>query len=132
MIFRPGGHGALIENLNELDSEIVFIKNIDNIVPDRLRDQTYLYKKVIGGLLFKLQALTFEYLDILDGGDLTDDELNEIMLFAQNELNIFIPDAYEGYETIDKIDFYLTNLTDQFVFAEWLKMKVSPEVDHFG
>jgi|FLOH01.1.fsa_nt_gi hypothetical protein len=126
LIFRPGGHGALIENLNELDSEIVFIKNIDNIVPDRLRDQTYLYKKVIGGLLFKLQALTFEYLDILDGGDLTDDELNEIMLFAQNELNIFIPDAYEGYETIDKIDFLFNKLNRPIRICGMVKNEGEP------
>ena len=51
--------------LNDLKGEIVFVKNIDNIVPDRIRETTYLYKKVIGGLLFKLQDSTFEYLDIL-------------------------------------------------------------------
>ena len=45
LLFRPGGHGALIENLNELNTEIIFIKNIDNIVPDYLRETTYLYKK---------------------------------------------------------------------------------------
>ena len=40
LLFRPGGHGALIENLNDLDADIVFIKNIDNVVPDRLKDET--------------------------------------------------------------------------------------------
>ncbi len=51
IFFRPGGHGALIENINDLDSDVIFIKNIDNVVPDALRDTTVLYKKVIGGIL---------------------------------------------------------------------------------
>lgn len=110
LLFRSGGHGALIENLNDLNGEIVFIKNIDNIVPDRLRDQTYLYKKVIGGLLFSLQAKTFKYLELLDGGNLTDDDVEEVLHFAHNELNVFIPDAYNGYDYIDKIDFLFNKL----------------------
>ncbi|MBC8320223.1 MAG: DUF4301 family protein [Bacteroidetes bacterium] len=110
LLFRPGGHGALIENLNDLKGEIVFIKNIDNIVPDRLRDTTYLYKKVIGGLLFKLQSKTFEYLDLLDAGNIETDELNGIRDFARDELNIFIPDAYMGYDHMDKVDFLYNKL----------------------
>lgn len=110
LLFRPGGHGALIENLNDLNGEIVFVKNIDNIVPDRLRDTTYLYKKVIGGLLFQLQDSTFEYLDLLNGGNLSDEELDEVLSFAKNELKIFIPDAYEGYDKMDKVDFLFNKL----------------------
>lgn len=51
LLFRPGGHGALIENLNDLDADIIFIKNIDNVVPDRLKADTVLYKKLIAGVL---------------------------------------------------------------------------------
>ena len=110
LLFRPGGHGALIENLNDLGGEIIFVKNIDNIVPDRLRNTTYLYKKVIGGLLFKLQDRTFEYLDMLDGGNITDNELDKILSFAKDELKIFIPDSYDGYDEMDKIDFLFNKL----------------------
>jgi len=110
LLFRPGGHGALIENLDDLKGEIIFIKNIDNIVPDRLMGDTFFYKKVIGGLLFKLQEKTFEYLDILDAGDLSDDELAEIRIFAEKELNIFIPEAFEGYDTIEQIDFLFNKM----------------------
>ncbi|XOV92577.1 MAG: DUF4301 family protein [Bacteroidota bacterium] len=53
LLFRPAGHGALLDNLNELDADIVFIKNIDNVVPDRLKDETIKYKKVLAGLLLK-------------------------------------------------------------------------------
>jgi hypothetical protein len=110
LLFRPGGHGALIENLNDMNSEIVFIKNIDNVVPDRLKETTYLYKKVIGGLLFKLQEKTFDYLDLLEDGNLTDEEVEEIRKFAEEELQIFIPAAYKGYEKMDRIDFLFTKL----------------------
>lgn len=51
LVFRPGGHGALIENLNDIDSSVVFIKNIDNVVADSHRESTIQYKKIIGGLL---------------------------------------------------------------------------------
>jgi uncharacterized protein DUF4301 len=110
MLFRPGGHGALIENLNDLNGEIVFIKNIDNIVPDRLRDTTYTFKKVIGGLLFKLQSKTFECLDILNDGNVSTNEINDIHDFAKNELKLYIPDAFQGYDDMEKIDFLYNKL----------------------
>ena len=66
ILFRPGGHGALIENLNELNADVVFIKNIDNIVPDRLKENTYKYKKVLAGFLLEYQSILFDYLQELD------------------------------------------------------------------
>jgi len=110
LLFRPGGHGALIENLNDLDAEIVFVKNIDNIVPDRLRETTYLYKKVIGGLLFQLQEKCFDALEVLEEGNPEEKELERIKAFAINELNIHIPPAYEGYEKMEKIDLLFNKL----------------------
>lgn len=110
ILFRPGGHGALIENLNDLKGEIIFIKNIDNIVPDRLRETTILYKKVIGGVLLNFQAKTFDYLDILEDGNVEDNILEEIKTFAKDKLNIFIPAAYEGYDKMEKIDFLFNSL----------------------
>ena len=68
LLFRPGGHGALIENLNDLDADVVFIKNIDNVVPDRLKDDTVTYKKLLAGVLVTLQKQAFEYLKLLDSG----------------------------------------------------------------
>ncbi len=62
MLFRPGGHGSLIENLSDIDADIVFIKNIDNVVPDRLKGDTVRFKKLIAGLLVTLQAKAFDYL----------------------------------------------------------------------
>lgn len=66
LLFRPAGHGALIENLNEIDADIIFIKNIDNVAPDRLKPDTIAYKKVIGGLLCQVQSEIFALLERLD------------------------------------------------------------------
>jgi hypothetical protein len=61
LVFRPGGHGALLENLDQLDGDIIFIKNIDNVVPDNLKSITVLYKKILGGYLIKLQRKMYSY-----------------------------------------------------------------------
>ena len=86
LLFRPGGHGALIENLNEIDADVIFIKNIDNVVPDRLKKETVDYKQVIAGILVTLQAKAFGYLRLLDTGNYTHDQLEEIIRFVQQEL----------------------------------------------
>ena len=86
LLFRPGGHGALIENLNEIDADVIFIKNIDNVVPDRLKADTVTYKQVIAGLLVSLQKKAFEYLKILDGGSYDHEKLEEIIRFVQRDL----------------------------------------------
>lgn len=87
LLFRPGGHGALIENLNDLDADIVFIKNIDNVVPDRLKGDTVTYKKLLAGVLVTLQQQAFKYLELLDGGHYSHAELEEIIRFVQQKLH---------------------------------------------
>ena len=86
MLFRPGGHGALIENLNEIDADVVFIKNIDNVVPDRLKDETVTYKQLIAGVLVTLQKQAFDYLRLLDSGEYNHSDLEEIIRFVQRDL----------------------------------------------
>ena len=86
LLFRPGGHGALIENLNDLDADVVFIKNIDNVVPDRLKADTVTYKKLLAGILVTLQEQAFKYLELLDSGHYRHDELEEIIRFVQQQL----------------------------------------------
>ena len=86
LLFRPGGHGALIENLNDLDADIVFVKNIDNVVPDRLKADTVTYKKVIAGVLVTLQKKAFDYLNLLDSGKYTHAQIAEIINFLQHDL----------------------------------------------
>lgn len=87
LLFRPGGHGALIENLNDLDADVVFIKNIDNVVPDRLKADTVTYKKLLAGVLVTLQKQAFEYMELLDSGHYRHDELENIIRFVQQQLH---------------------------------------------
>lgn len=126
LLFRPAGHGALIENLNDLNGEIIFIKNIDNVVPDQIRETTYLYKKAIGGLLFKLQEQCFDFLEMLEDGNLEDNELEKIKQFAEKELNIFIPDAYLGYEKMEKIDFIFNKMNRPIRICGMVKNEGEP------
>ena len=81
-LFRPGGHGALIENLNEIDADVIFIKNIDNVVPDRLKPETVEWKQIIAGVLVTLQQKAFAYLRQLDAGA-NDEQLAEIAQFVE-------------------------------------------------
>jgi hypothetical protein len=90
IIFRPGGHGSLIKNLNQIQEDIVFIKNIDNIVPDRLKPESVKYKKVIGGLLLKYQEAIFKFLNQMDQPEITDPQLAKIQKFIENDL-CFVP-----------------------------------------
>ncbi|MBP5189989.1 MAG: DUF4301 family protein [Bacteroidales bacterium] len=90
LVFRPGGHGALIENLNECNADLIFIKNIDNVVPDWMKHTTIIYKQVLAGLLLELQSQTFDYLRIL--GQKPDTKmLQKIARFAKNKLQIELP-----------------------------------------
>lgn len=95
LLFRPGGHGALIENLNDLDADIIFIKNIDNVVPDRLKEDTVTYKKLIAGVLVSLQEQAFEYLELLDSGKYAHEQVMEILQFVQKSLFCKNPETKE-------------------------------------
>ena len=85
LLFRPGGHGALIENLNEIEADVIFIKNIDNVVPDRLKPETIEWKQVIAGVLVKAQQQAFNYLRMLDGNP-SEAQLAEIAEFVEHTL----------------------------------------------
>ena len=86
LLFRPGGHGALIENLNEIEADVIFVKNIDNVVPDRLKGDTVEWKQIIAGVLVTLQKKAFEYLQLLDTGKYTHDQVEEMIRFVQHDL----------------------------------------------
>ncbi len=92
LLFRPGGHGALIENLNEIEADVIFIKNIDNVVPDRLKPETVEYKQLIAGVLVTLQKRAFDYLRLLNSGEYNHDKLEEIIRFVQQDLCCRKPD----------------------------------------
>jgi nicotinamide riboside kinase len=109
LFFRPGGHGALIENLNNLDADIIFIKNIDNVIQNHI-ESIALYKKALAGVLVELQQKVFRYLDEIDNGNL--EHLEEIIPFIKNELNIAVNGGFSKYTSENKIG-YLKELLDR-------------------
>ena len=93
LVFRPGGHGALIENLNNLDADIVFIKNIDNVIQNNL-EKISLYKKGLAGILLEIQQQVFSYLQALDSATMEPKFMDEIVLFLKDNLNISMTDGF--------------------------------------
>lgn len=101
LFFRPGGHGALIENLNDLDADVIFIKNIDNVVPDTLRVSTINFKKIIGGILVATKMTIDRYCHILEKGTPSDAQLDEMIKFLRNVLCI-THDRYDEMNAEEK------------------------------
>jgi hypothetical protein len=93
LLFRPGGHGALIENLNEIPADVVFIKNIDNVTPDALKPITVDYKKLLAGVLVTYQQQMFDYLRLIDSGQYSHEQLLEMLYFLQNDLCVKNPET---------------------------------------
>jgi len=110
ILFRPGGHGALIENLNDLNTDIAFIKNIDNVVPDRLKQPTYTYKKVLGGLLIEMMEKSFHILSRIESGNMDGTAVEEAITFAEEELNIHFPEGMNYFSLEDKRGIILDKL----------------------
>ena len=110
LCFRPGGHGALLENLNALDAEIVFVKNIDNIVPDRLKAATVLYKKILGGLLVSVQREIFGHLQRLEKGKVDEGDLTAIAAFCRERLHTVFPAAFAAMPANERASFLFQRL----------------------
>ena len=107
LVFRPAGHGALLENLNNLDGDIVFIKNIDNVVHDRLRDVTTRYKKGLGGYLLSVQEQLFFHLRILKGDELTAEHCRHMMTFAHEVLGFSNPHEISNWSRQQQKNFFI-------------------------
>ncbi|MEG1671974.1 MAG: DUF4301 family protein [Alistipes sp.] len=93
LLFRPAGHGALIENLNCIDADLIFVKNIDNVTTDARRADTILYKKALAGVLLELQEQSFEYLRALG---VSGAELKPIVAFIEQKLCVKLPANYNS------------------------------------
>ena len=101
LVFRPGGHGALIENLYEQHADLIFVKNIDNVVPDWMKHTTVIYKQVLAGMLLELRQKTVDALRTLDSHP-DEKTLRRIARFAKEELNIMVPDDCDS-ETLHSL-----------------------------
>lgn len=106
LLFRPSGHGALIENLNEIDSDIVFVKNIDNVVIFKYEEEVAKYKKILAGLLLEIQEQAFAYSKLLnEKANISENELIEIAEFLSNKMNVSISEEFEKYALKYQIEY---------------------------
>ena len=109
LIFRPGGHGALIENLNDCRADVIFIKNIDNVVPDWMKHTTVIYKKVLAGMLLSLQAEAFDHLFALSHKP-TAQQLSKCAAFLKEKFHIDMPDSFDSMTVSEQ-----TNILKNFL-----------------
>ena len=112
LYFRPSGHGALLENLNDFDADIIFIKNIDNVVVYNYEDEVAKSKKMLAGLLINIKKQAFKYAKDLDTKQLSHDDIVEIAEFLICKMNVVISPEFEKYSTAYQID-YLKNKLDR-------------------
>lgn len=101
LLFRPAGHGALIANLNDVNADIIFIKNIDNVVPDRLKETTVIYKKALAGLLVETQNQIFDYLKTLQNHP-TESEVQTIKNYVETALCHSLAPNFEAKSEAEK------------------------------
>lgn len=108
LLFRPAGHGALIANLNEIDGDIIFVKNIDNVIPDYLKGTTHTYKKVLAAILMETQETCFNFLEKIDND--WSPELEEQIVSFSKEFNILLPADYGNKDENSRREFLHSKL----------------------
>ena len=101
LVLRPGGHGALLKNLSDIDADIIFMKNIDNIVPDRLKETTVRYRKMLGGVLISLRDEVFRLTTALEH-DPPQGVIDEAVSFGRERLAITFPRGFETRSSGDQ------------------------------
>ncbi|MFK8377692.1 DUF4301 family protein [Capnocytophaga canimorsus] len=104
LLFRPAGHGALLDNLNEVDADVIFIKNIDNVVVKKYTDETVFYKEALAGKLREVQSEIFRILKRLDKNKIRKKQVNDILDFMR-DINICVPDYVYKFKRHYALDF---------------------------
>src|SRR3972149_6430 len=110
ILFRPGGHGTLLENLNRMNEEIIFIKNIDNVCADKFKETTYQWKKVLGGILIETQENVHKILTKIEKGETGPAELAKMEEFCKKKLNISLPAKKAKWGNKEKTAFLQSKL----------------------
>ena len=126
IVFRPAGHGALIENLNEINADIVFIKNIDNVIHDKYKDITYKYKKVLAGILVSVKKKIDSYLNILSKQNFEKSLFEEIKGFCKNNLFLELKDLSSFKDVEDYRDYLLSVLNKPIRVCGMVKNEGQP------
>ncbi|TXD83695.1 DUF4301 family protein [Subsaximicrobium wynnwilliamsii] len=117
LLFRPSGHGALIENLNDLRADIIFVKNIDNVVVYKYKNEVVKYKKILAGVLLEVQESAFEYLRVLDAKALSklsaeaaEEKIQEIRVFLETKMSVKVSSEFEKYKTRFQVEYLAEKL----------------------
>lgn len=110
LLFRPGGHGALLENLQAIQADIVHLNNIDNVVHGRLKDETYIYKRALGGYLVALQDQIFTYLRRLAAGQVNSSQMEQIFTFAKEKLSSGVTEDLHSRSISEQSHYLFTKL----------------------
>lgn len=103
LVFRPGGHGALIANLNNLDADFIFVRNIDNITPELLSKNNTPFRKMLGGMAFKVQQENFAILRQLEDEEPDASALNKIIAYCSQTLSIVFPPGFASLTKKKKV-----------------------------
>lgn len=126
LLFRPSGHGALLKNLNERNADIIFVKNIDNVVVKYYKEDVAKYKKVLAGILLKLQTKSFDFLRDLEKTELLERELNEIAEFLSSDLSVRITPEFKKYSDRYKIEYLRDKLNRPIRICGMVKNEGEP------
>ena len=105
LLFRASGHGALLENLNALDYDLIFIKNIDNVIVSKHHEELAKYKKILAGVLIEAQRDVFEFLNQLDKGDVDENTCSLIAEFLRDRFNQIIAEEFSTFSIEKKIEY---------------------------
>lgn len=104
LLFRPSGHGALLDNLNEVNADVIFIKNIDNVVVKKYTDETVFYKEALAGKLREIQSEVFHILKRIENDKVKKKEVKKLLNFLK-EINIYVPDYVYKFRRKYALDF---------------------------
>ena len=126
LLFRPSGHGALIKNLNQIDADIIFIKNIDNVVVNKYLDEIVRYKKALAGMLLNIQRQAFAYAKALESKEISKDKIEEITKFLAEKLNIVISSQFEKYASKHKIEYLKSKINRPIRVCGMVKNESEP------
>lgn len=99
LLFRPGGHGSLIRNLDALDSDILFISNIDNVAPDRIKNTRVRYKQILCGILLEIRSKVFYHLQVLNSKETVEKtRMDSMLTFLHEGLGMAVPDKLRSWD----------------------------------
>jgi hypothetical protein len=107
LVFRPGGHGALLDNLNDRYADLIYIKNIDNVVSDHLKEPTIVWKQVLGGYLVTVQDKVHGFVQSLSEGIAADQVLAEAAGYVEHELGLPLPGEFRVWSSLQRQEYLL-------------------------